>query len=277
MQEQVIDRVKYPDGQISAKVWNLQAELIKMRVSSYEDLFYLKSVAEVWKYSGGRMPKLFIPCLFGQRSDRRFSENQSFDLKIIADFINSCKFRRVQIFDPHSDVGPALIDRSQILTSYECVKSAVSNIEDRSTDEVVLVSPDAGAYKKVFDYGEKLNLEVTAAVKHRDKKGEITLKFIGDVKDKECLIVDDLCDGGRTFIALGKQLKEQGAKKVYLYVSHGIFSNGFRDLSRVIDHIFCTNSVNDLPESSYENPGMFYCNSNHSDGIPDYITQFKII
>jgi len=59
---------------------------------------------------------------------------------------------------------------------------------------------------------------------------------------KTCIIVDDICDGGRTFITLSRKLKEQGAAKVLLYVTHGIFSQGVDVLKGYIDQIFTTNS-----------------------------------
>ena len=60
------------------------------------------------------------------------------------------------------------------------------------------------------------------------------------------MIVDDLADGGRTFSLLAEELNSQGAEKVFLYVSHGQFNNGFDDLLKRIDGIFCTNSFRDI-------------------------------
>ena len=202
--------------------------------------------------------------MFGQRSDRRFSTMQSFDLHLITDIINECNFSEVEIFDPHSDVTTALIKNCVKKSSLEFVKKVVDELympkTGINTCNFTLVSPDAGAYKKVFEYGEAMNVPVVAAVKHRDTEGNISLTFMGDVKDKHCLIVDDLCDGGYTFITLGKRLREMGARKVYLYVSHGLFSKGFETLTEVIDHIYCTNSIRDEHELTQ-----------------DFLTQYKVI
>src|SRR5262245_17202208 len=96
----VFERIRYPDGQIGAKfngptVTGLPEYIIKERINSYEDLFYVRSIADVihnnvYTLGGRNSFKLFIPCLFGQRSDRRFDKFQSFDLKLIADVINAC-------------------------------------------------------------------------------------------------------------------------------------------------------------------------------------------
>lgn len=253
------ERITYPDGQMSVK-WtegNLIPAELKIRINSYEDLILVKSLTELRHIQGEYPKKLFIPCLFGQRSDVRFSEHQSFDLKIITDIINSCEFKEVTIFDPHSTVSLALINNSRKLGPDEYVQRAWDDMRKKSEGHLCMVSPDAGAFKKVFGLGAKFNLPVLGANKHRDLEGNINLTFAGDVKDKTCLIVDDLADGGYTFIVLGNELKKRGAKKVYLYVSHAYFNKGFDELKKSIDGIYCTNSVKDIQD--------------------EFVTQYKII
>lgn len=263
----MFEKVKYPDGQISAKVKEFPPN-ITARINSYEDLMYVMSLADVYEFKG-KKASLLIPCLFGQRSDRRFADNQSFDLKIISEIINMCNFTNVTIFDPHSDVSMALINNSIKMSPEGYIRAAVKLIKDRIGDkELMLVSPDAGAYKKVFELAEKLGLELAGALKHRDKDGKVDLTFMGNVKGKVCLIVDDLCDGGYTFELLGKALVEQEAAEVHLYVSHGYFSKGLNELSKVINHIYCTNSVKEIPSDT-----PVY--GHHK--LSDFLTQFKII
>lgn len=270
-------RIKYPDGQISAKydppthpiyLPNLPRP-ISERINSYEDLFYIRSIADIIQTMGIQRlavyNRLFIPCMFGQRSDRRFDRMQSFDLKLIADIINECKFEEVEIFDPHSDVVLGLINGSYKRSSLQYVEQAVEDITDKNKGPLALISPDAGAYKKVFEYGQTLGREVLAAVKHRNYSGEVVLNFTGDVAHKNCLIVDDLCDGGLTFTTLAEELHKRGALKIFLYVSHGIFSKGFSELAKRIDHIYTTNSVKDIDFTG------------ENEVLKQLITQFKVI
>jgi ribose-phosphate pyrophosphokinase len=68
----------------------------------------------------------------------------------------------------------------------------------------------------------------------------------GDFMDKDIFIIDDICDGGRTFLEIAKTIKEDKKfiGKIYLIVTHGIFSSGFNDLNEYFDGIYTTNSVN---------------------------------
>lgn len=267
------EKIVYPDGQLSVKITDFTDRHIRERINSYNDLIFILSIVECCKSNGYEDLTIFIPSLFGQRSDRRFSENQSFDLKIICNLINSCNFKEVLILDPHSEVSLALINNSKKISSFDYIQRAVDRIDINRKDRgnpLVLVSPDSGSYKKCFEYGEKLNLPVVAAVKHRDLDGKVDLTFMGDVKDKDCLIVDDLGDGCYTFLVLADRLRKQGARKVYLYISHGFFSKGFGELVKVIDHIYCTNSVKDIDTTNKDLLEVY-------PFLPNLLTQFKII
>ena len=242
---------KFPDGQITVALDHTDTTTLKMRINSYEDLFVMKSWVDVNRNLENKVLNLEIPCLFGQRSDRRFHHDESFGLKIITDFINSCEFNAVHLFHPHSDVGPALINNSYIKNILPVIHWAITEV--RFKGDITLVSPDAGAYKWVFKIAEQFKLPLVASNKFRDDKGKISLNFSGDVKGKDCLILDDLCSRGGTFVKLTEQLKEHGANKVFLYVSH--FEGGCEEYKQTIERmlnvvygIYTTNSFRDFDE-----------------------------
>ncbi|MDG1333828.1 MAG: phosphoribosyltransferase family protein [Crocinitomicaceae bacterium] len=246
---------KFHDGQVVAKIIQNENLEVKIRGNSYEDLFAAASIKEAWD-AANTMNKtavstLTIYCLIGQRSDRRFNKNESFDLKVIANFINSMRFDKVMILHPHSSISLALIDNSEEISNFEFVQKAYKDV-----GAPVLVSPDAGAYKTTHSIAEKLNADLVPSNKVR-VDGEPIISIQGDVAGKDCLIVDDLADGGRTFKNLAKELKKQGAAKVFLSVTHGQFNYGFDELKESIDHIYCTNSYRDIED--------------------DFVTQFKVV
>ncbi|MCD8439364.1 phosphoribosyltransferase family protein [Tenacibaculum finnmarkense] len=246
---------KFNDGQVTAKILEKGNLHVKIRGNTYEDLFRIASIKEAWD-AENRLHKtataiLTMYCLIGQRSDRRFNEKESFDLKVIANFINSMGFDKVEILHPHSSISLALIDNSVELKNYEFVKKAYNAIGNP-----VLISPDAGAYKTTHEIAEKLKADLIPSNKVRIA-GVPKITIQGAVQNKECLIVDDLADGGRTFNFLAKELKNQGATKVFLYVTHGQFNYGFDELKENINHIYCTNSYKDISD--------------------DFVTQFKVV
>lgn len=246
---------KFKDGQVAAKIIESGNLDIKIRGNSYEDLFKVAAIKEAWNAENSTnknaISTLTIYCLIGQRSDRRFNKSESFDLKVITDFINTMQFDKVSILHPHSPISLALINNSDKISHFQFVEKAFKTIGNP-----VLVSPDAGAYKATHEIAEKLNADLVPSNKVR-VNGAPVISIQGDVKGKQCLIVDDLADGGRTFKFLAQALKDQGATKVFLYVTHAQFNYGFDELKESIDHIYCTNSFKNIND--------------------DYVTQFEVI
>ena len=246
---------RFKDGQVAARILEEGDLEVKIRGNSYEDLFSIAAIKEAWDADNclnkSTTATLTIYCLIGQRSDRRFNPKESFDLKVIANFINGMKFDKVQIFHPHSSISLALIENSNKLSHFPYVKKTFETIGNP-----VLVSPDAGAYKTTHETAEKLGADLVPSNKVR-VGGAPEISIQGEVVGKDCLIVDDLADGGRTFKFLAEALKKQGASKVYLYVTHAQFNYGFEELMETIDHVYCTNSYRDI-----------------DDG---FVTQFKVI
>lgn len=233
----------YSDTQVNIVIPKIIKDVpyqIISRFSNYSDLFAILAANQVLRDADVNHIELYCPYILGGRSDAKFKSNQSFDLKIVTNIINSCNFNKVIILDPHSAVTPALINNCKVLT-----------VEDwfdfkQLPKDAILVSPDAGAYKKMVTLSEKHNLELIASNKVRGADGAPKITFVGDVKDKDCYIIDDICDGGRTFMALGRALKDLGAKTVTLIVTHGIFSYGYK--LENIDKIYTTNSYRDFED-----------------------------
>ena len=187
------------------------------------------------------------------RQDRVMNPGESLSTKVFANLINSCNFDQVQVLDPHSDVGPALLNNVAIMdVIYKMfVANCMAHVRDllTSTTEIAVISPDSGAYKKIYKTCKGIDYtgQIVLCNKARNlATNEIeALTVIGDVEGKACVIIDDICDGGRTFAELGAQLKEQGAALVYLIVTHGILSYGEEQLKPHIDHMWMTNSFRD--------------------------------
>jgi ribose-phosphate pyrophosphokinase len=248
---------KFPDGQQTLDLitygHNLFEKIvqIKSRLNSFKDLELIICANQALKNLGVSRVHLYVPYFTGARSDRKFQEGGVNYLKqVICPIINSQNFASVTVLDPHSDVLEACLNNFIKANNFDLVDFALEHLNGRSA-QTAIVSPDAGALKKIYDVAKRFNItNVTTASKVRDLvsgnilKTELPTMDLVDIE--HFIIIDDICDGGRTFIELAKEIKKQTDKPIYLIVTHGIFSAGFDYLCQYIDGIFCTNSVQDM-------------------------------
>lgn len=222
---------------------------------SWNDLQTIICAVHALRNSGIKTIELYVPYFLGARSDRQFENGSAHYLKdVICPIINSLNLNAVTVMDPHSDVLEACLDNFYKENNFDLVKFALTDIDNRNDarERITLVSPDAGAFKKIFDVAKHFDIDkIVTATKVRDlKTGHIkhTEVEIKDTNpDMKYVIVDDICDGGRTFIELAKAIKKvKPTAKIYLVITHGIFSAGLFDLSAYCDRVYCTNSVKDI-------------------------------
>ena len=201
--------------------------------------------------------ELVIPYFPYARQDRVCVKGEALGASVMANIINGLGFAKVTIWDAHSDVSSALLERVINVSQLELLVKCDDLVQRLSSGQLTLISPDAGATKKTIKIAEKFNgeSEVIQAQKVRNlKTGEILkTEILGDVKDKDVLITDDICDGGRTFIELAKVLKSNGAKEISLFVTHGIFSKGLSVFDGLIDNIYTTDSFRAKTEFTFNN------------------------
>jgi len=238
-----VEFLLYPDGQPHVTIKNINSgDDVKVTCSIVNSLklIQLLQTANAIDNKFANKKELHIPYLMAARYDRQMipGSGESFDLKVIADLVNSMKFDRVFLYDVHSEVSLALIKNSINIDNSELVHAYFK-------DDAVLIIPDAGASKKVDKYF-KLNSRISDSVqciKSRDlTNGSLKLTVLEPEKctGRNCVIIDDLCDGGGTFLAIAPQIKP---KHLTLIVTHGIFSKGTTVLENVFDEIIVSDSV----------------------------------
>lgn len=202
-----------PHGADCKIKWDFESEAEIMHLVQLKHLLDAHSVTKV------TLDLSYLP--YG-RQDKPVSNETTFALHSFTHIINSLNFSKVAIQDPHSHVAGSIINNSTADYPTHQVTEACLAVEAN-----LLCYPDAGAVEKYtgvynirsYIYGEKA----------RDPKtGNIvsyTLKC-GNLRNQNILIVDDICDGGATFIELTKQLRALDVATVSLFVTHGIFSKG---------------------------------------------------
>lgn len=242
---------KFPAGEVgvSAHFDNNSTKTDLVRISAHltssDEVMKLLMLTDALKrqYTNARLELRLGYIPYG-RQDRVCSEGESLSIKVFANLINAQEYSRVVIFDPHSDVTPALLNNCEVFTQREIFNKLFAHkISSECRD--VIIAPDFGASKKVLDiYNDGHFKEMMVADKVRDlKTGYITdFSFTGDVEGKHCVVVDDILDGGATFTLIGNALVERGAKSLSLVVTHGIFSKGTELITSIYDKVYTTNS-----------------------------------
>jgi ribose-phosphate pyrophosphokinase len=240
-----------PHIKISANFDTTAAVTVTHRLNSFNDLGLFCLAIDALRRMGVKTINAFIPYFPAARQDRVMIPGEPLSVKVYADIINSLQLNQIQVFDPHSEVTPALLNNCEVVANYDFIQQVVKSIGS----DVLLISPDGGALKKIYKVSEYLGgVEVIECSKSRDvKTGKLSgfKVYSEDLQGKDCLIVDDICDGGGTFIGLAEELKNKNAGNLYLAVSHGIFNKGFEGLS-VFKKIFTTNSFKDIENDNVE-------------------------
>lgn len=248
-----ISLIKFPGGECHIKLPSLDFDRhteIYANLNNSDDIMsLLLTVDAIRRINPSSEISLTIPYFPYARQDRVCNPGEPLSIKVMTDLINSLQCNKVTIYDPHSDVTPALLNRCQFLTLAELVANSKLRevIQQRN---LVLLSPDAGAEKKIRTAAKKLSnkdniVDVVCATKIRDTlTGNITSTQIhGEIKNRNFIILDDICDGGRTFIELAKALGQLHAGEIYLYVTHGIFSQGLNQLKNYFSHVYCYHTM----------------------------------
>lgn len=227
----------FPDG--TSQVWNLSRSYldadsvgIGWEFTHEAELIHLAQLKMLLDFERVEA-QLYLDYLPYGRQDKAVTNTSTFALRTFARILNAMRFKRVRCMDPHSICAEVLIKNFEAEYPIDEVTDLFVSL---GADYVCY--PDFGAVSR---YGTKYKLPYMSAEKTRDQHtGQITdYKLCGSANGKKILIVDDICDGGATFIKLAKLLFADGAKSVNMFVTHGIFSKGLKPIRETgIDRIF---------------------------------------
>lgn len=211
--------IKFPGGE-----WHVKGKSfgrgdhyrVVVRSASADDLFALAVVADAVHRDGGSVSAV-IPYFPGARQDRR-QPGEALSAKVYANFVNNLGLDEVLIMDPHSPVITALLDNVRVIPHATTAACAMRGVD-------VLIAPDAGAVKRTEEVAALLDVPVIQATKKRDMSTGRLSGFEVAIPDKHVVygIVDDICDGGGTFLGLA-EATGLPRENLRLFVTHGIFS-----------------------------------------------------
>lgn len=223
--------------------------------------------------------KLVLPYVPNARMDRTKSDCEVFTLKYFCDFINYLGFDRVEIFDPHSDVTPALIKNVKVITPNKMIGDVLDEIEYTNDTPIykgttIVYFPDAGAMKRYKDLPRLKGYDIIYGEKDRDwrtgkiiglkifnQKGERIDDMENCLDGKSVLMIDDIISYGGTLAYSADALKAIGASHIYVYASH--VENSISDATinkvkerldnEIITEVFTTNSLFNTTKYEFQN------------------------
>ncbi|WP_313689806.1 ribose-phosphate diphosphokinase [Achromobacter mucicolens] len=209
-------------------------------LKSADDVMQLLLLTDALRRLNPAVPvHLDMPYVPYARQDRVCNPGEALGAAVFCKLINDQQYATVTIVEPHSDVTPALLARVRVVDAAAFLKKALA--APAFAQGVTLMAPDAGARKRVQALAKALGVaDVRYAEKVRDPQtGRITeTRVPDDIPAQPVLVVDDICDGGRTFLELAAALRGKSRQPLYLYVTHGIFSKGLTELKANYAEIF---------------------------------------
>lgn len=187
----------------------------------------------------GSIYRLDLPYVPYARQDRVAVAGEPFSAEVMCRLINGLEMDAVVVADPHSQVVVKRLDKVFVEPASFFVAQLRAGALQH-VQQLAVVAPDAGARSRAEDVAAAIGAPVVYASKKRDPStGALSgAQVESDIPDMPLLVVDDICDGGGTFLLLAQALRERTQQPLYLYVTHGLFTKGLQPLLSVFDGVF---------------------------------------
>ncbi|MCZ4354516.1 ribose-phosphate pyrophosphokinase [Roseovarius aestuarii] len=222
---------RFNDGEIFVEVYeNVRGEdmfIIQPTSNPANDnLMELLIMADALRRSSARRITAVIPYFGYARQDRRSKARTPISAKLVANMIVEAGIERVLTMDLHAAQIQGFFD-IPVDNLYASPVFALDIMKQfkGSLDDVMIVSPDVGGVARARELAKRINAPLSIVDKRREKAGEVAeMTIIGDVTDKKCIIVDDMCDTAGTLCKAAQVLIDNGASEVHAYTTHGVMS-----------------------------------------------------
>lgn len=192
------------------------------------NLMELLLLCDAAKRASAKHITAVMPYFGWARQDRKDKIRVPIGAKLIANLLRSAGATRVMTMDLHADQIQGFFEMP---VDHLFVSSLfVPHIQERNMENLTIGSPDVGGSKRANNYAKKLGCEMVICYKERKKANVVeNMKVIGDVKDRNVILVDDLIDTAGTLTKAADMLMEQGAKSVRAYCTHPVLSGSAYD------------------------------------------------
>jgi len=189
-----------------------------------DNLMELLICIDALRRSSAKNITAVIPYFGYARQDRKVVPRTAISAKLVSNLITKAGADRVVTVDLHAGQIQGFFDIpvDNLFGTPIFARHAKKNIKDKN---IICVAPDVGGVERARALGKLLDIGLAIIDKRRPTPGKSkVMNIIGNVKDKTCIMVDDIIDSGGTIVNAAKALKDRGAKDVYVYVTHGVLS-----------------------------------------------------
>jgi ribose-phosphate pyrophosphokinase len=220
---------KFADGEIFVKInENIRGEDIFIIQSTSppvnDNLMELLITIDAARRASARRITAVIPYFGYARQDRKDEGRTAISAKLIANLITSAGVNRVLTTDLHAGQIQGFFDIP--LDNLFSVNELIKDMKEKTIGKnLAIVSPDSGGVVRARAFAKRINSSLVIIDKRRERAGESeVMNIIGEVKNKTCILLDDIVDSGGTLCSASKALKDNGAKEIYSYIVHGVLS-----------------------------------------------------
>ena len=242
---------KFADGetfvQIEETVRNKDTYIIQStgRPSSSENWMELYFVIDALKRASAKRITAVIPYYGYSRQDRKSAPRVPITAKLVANLLSEAGAHRVLALDLHASQIQGFFD---IPVDHMLAKNVFLDKIKKDIDisNSIIISPDIGGVGRARAIAKKLDLDIAIIDKRRDRANECEImNIIGDVYDKDAIIIDDIIDTGGTLIKSMQALKKAGMKKIYVFITHAVCSGDVyeRINNSDIEKLYITDSL----------------------------------
>ncbi|MEM1131179.1 MAG: ribose-phosphate pyrophosphokinase [Pseudomonadota bacterium] len=190
-----------------------------------DSLMELMIITDALKRASARRIAAVVPYFGYARQDRKTAGRTPISAKLVADLLQTAGVTQVLTMDLHAGQiqGFFNIPTDNLYAAPVFALDIKHNFQ--GVDNMTVVSPDVGGVIRARDLAKRIGAGLAIVDKRRARPGEVeSMTIIGDVKDRTCLIVDDICDTAGTLCKAADLLMENGAEEVHAYISHGVLS-----------------------------------------------------
>ena len=221
-----IELKRFSDGEIWVKykenIRGCDVYIVQSTMSPAENLMELLIMIDAAKRSSARRVTAVIPYFGYARQDRKDQPRVAITSKLVANLITVAGADRAITMDLHASQIQGFFD---IPTDHLYASPVFTSHFNSISENLTVVSPDVGGIKMARSYSKRLNAKLVVIDKRRPEPNKTeVMNIIGEVEDRDILLVDDLVDTGGTFVSAVEALKDKGAKKIFGAVTHPLFS-----------------------------------------------------